>query len=156
MPGEPYCSSPPEEVAIFMTQRAGIAGTLPFISPEMAKGDWQAISTASDIYGLGAILNTMFTGTARGRTPKEIIDFVVEGRIDPPRKINSGVDRLLEAICLKRLEKEPKDRYGSADALANDLRRWLDLKPPVHVPVGHIKRLALGASPSWSALSRPP
>ena len=111
--------------------RAGIVGTLPFMSPEMAGGRWSEVSTASDVYGLGAILYTMLTGRApfRGRDARETLSLVIQGTLTSPRELNRQVDRELNAVCLKCLDRNPANRYGSADALANDLRRWLDLRP---------------------------
>ncbi|MFO0889112.1 MAG: serine/threonine protein kinase [Isosphaeraceae bacterium] len=112
-------------------QRAGIVGTLPYISTEMAGGRWSDISTASDVYGLGAVLYAMLTGREpyRGRDARETLSLVLRGDLARPRSLNPGVDRELEAVCLKCLDREPGRRYGSADALANDLRRWLDRRP---------------------------
>lgn len=112
-------------------ERAGIVGTLPYISPEMAGGRWSEVSTASDVYGLGAILFTMLTGREpfRGRDAKETLSLVVNGELASPPELNRKVDRELNAVCLKCLDRDPNKRYGSADALANDLRRWLDRRP---------------------------
>ena len=106
--------------------RLGAVGTYPYMSPEMAAGRWQDISTSSDVYGLGAILYAMLTGKPpyKGKSDAETLSLVIEGKIVPPRKLNRAVDRELEAVCLKCLHGDPSRRYGSADALANDLRRW--------------------------------
>jgi serine/threonine-protein kinase len=111
--------------------RAGIVGTLPFMSPEMAGGHWSEVSTASDIYGLGAVLATMLTGREpfRGQGAGETLSLILGGDLTSPRALNPQVDRELNAICLRCLDREPGKRYGSADALANDLRRWLDRRP---------------------------
>jgi eukaryotic-like serine/threonine-protein kinase len=104
----------------------GAVGTFPFMSPEMASGRWQDISTGSDVYGLGAILYAMLTGKppCKGKNDAETLRLVIEGKIIAPRELNGAVDRELEAVCLKCLRSDPSRRYGSADALANDLRRW--------------------------------
>jgi serine/threonine-protein kinase len=106
--------------------RAGIVGTLPYMSPEMAAGRWQDVSTLSDVYGLGAVLYALLTGgpPIAGGAPVETLERVVAGAITPPRERNRRVDRELNAVCLKCLARDPAGRYGSADALANDLRRW--------------------------------
>ena len=128
--GEPDRSFSREEVTAILTE-VGIFGTVPYMSPEMAEGRRWDISTASDIYGLGAILYTMLTGKKPfdGRTHPEILAKVIEGKLIPPRDSNWKVDRELQAICLKCLHKDPARRYGSADALANDLGRWLRGEP---------------------------
>jgi eukaryotic-like serine/threonine-protein kinase len=111
--------------------RAGIVGTLPYISPEMAGGCWSDVSTASDVYGLGAVLYTMLTGREpfRGRDAGETLALVIKGELTSPRELNRKVNRELNAVCLKCLDRAPNRRYGSADALANDLHRWLDRRP---------------------------
>jgi hypothetical protein len=118
------------EVTVTYTQ-AKIKGTIPYMSPEMASGRWADISTSSDIYGLGAILYAMLTGRApfKGTDDRETLDLVIEGKLAPPRDLNRKVDRELQAVCLKCLHKDPAQRYGSADALANDLRRWVSGEP---------------------------
>ncbi len=111
--------------------RAGIVGTLPFMSPEMAGGHWSEVSAASDVYGLGAILYTMLTGREpfRGRDARGTLALIVEGDLTSPRALNPKADGELNAVCLKCHDRTPDRRYGSADALANDLRRWLDRRP---------------------------
>jgi eukaryotic-like serine/threonine-protein kinase len=111
--------------------RAGIVGTIPYMSPEMAQGRWEDVCTLSDVYGLGAILYAMLTGRPpfSGANTVETLEGVVRGDLVQPRVINRQVDHELNAICLKCLNRNLAARYGSADALANDLRRWLERKP---------------------------
>jgi serine/threonine-protein kinase len=111
--------------------RAGIVGTVPYMSPEMACGRWSDVSTASDVYGLGAVLYSMLTGRPpfQGRDWQETLALVTDGKLVSSRELNRKVDRELNAVCLKCLDRKPERRYGSADALANDLRRWLDRRP---------------------------
>jgi serine/threonine protein kinase len=111
--------------------RAGIAGTIPYMSPEMAQGHWEDVCTLSDVYGLGAILYAMLTGRPpfTGANMVETLEGVVRGDLVQPKAINRQVDHELNAICLKCLNRNLAARYGSADALANDLRRWLERKP---------------------------
>jgi serine/threonine-protein kinase len=111
--------------------RAGIVGTVPYMSPEMAEGRWEDVCTLSDVYGLGAILYAMLTGRPpfTGNNTVETLDLVIRGNLAQPSEINRQVDHELNAICLKCVNRNPAARYGSADALANDLRRWLEGKP---------------------------
>ena len=111
--------------------RAGIVGTVPYMSPEMAEGRWEDVCTLSDVYGLGAILYAMLTGRPpfTGANTVETLNGVIRGDLVQPRAVNRLVDHELNAICLKCLNRNPAARYGSADALANDLRRWLECKP---------------------------
>ena len=126
----PEGSDPGDEVTATYV-RAGIIGTIPYMSPEMASGRWADISTSSDIYGLGAILYAMLTGEAPFKSGDQwaTLDLVIEGKLVPPRDLNREVDHELQAVCLKCLHKDPAQRYGSADALANDLKHWISLEP---------------------------
>ena len=111
--------------------RAGIVGTVPYMSPEMAEGRWKDVCTLSDVYGLGAILYAMLTGRPpfQGASTVETLNGVIRGELVKPKALNHRVDHELNAVCLKCLDRNPAARYGSADALANDLRRWLERKP---------------------------
>jgi serine/threonine-protein kinase len=128
--GPPTDPDPPDDLSATFA-RAGIVGTLPFLSPEMAGGLWSEVSTASDIYGLGAVLYTMLTGREpfRGKDAGETLALIRRGDLTSARALNPAVDRELNAICVRCLNREPGRRYGSADALANDLRRWLGRRP---------------------------
>ncbi len=103
----------------------GVEGTASYMSPEQAEG--KEITTASDVYGLGAILYTLLTGAPpfRGETVQETLQLVRNEIAKPPRALNPRVDSDLEAICLKCLNKDKSQRYVSASALAHDLARYL-------------------------------
>ena len=106
-------------------------GTAPYMSPEMAAGHVDKVSTAADVYGLGAVLYATLTGRPpfRGKTIGETLRKVLFDAVEPPSATNPKVDRELQAVCLKALHKDPAKRYGSADAFANDLARWLRGEP---------------------------
>ncbi len=100
-----------------------VGGTVGYMSPEQFDG--REITTASDVYGLGAILYTLLTGRTpfRGKTVAETVELVRTAQPTSPRALNPRVDRDLEAICLRCLKKQRSERYVSASSLAHDLER---------------------------------
>ena len=113
-----------------LTNTGAVLGTPSYMPPEQATGN-AVITTAADIYSLGAIMYELLTGVPpyRGATAMEIVLQVREGKLEPPQKNFPSVDRDLQLICLKCLEHVPDERYPSALAVVNDLEAWVANEP---------------------------
>jgi serine/threonine protein kinase/tetratricopeptide (TPR) repeat protein len=114
-----------------VTQTLDVLGTPSYMAPEQATGNNAAISSATDVYGLGAVLYQLLTGQPpfAGGATYETIKLLLDTEPRPPRLLNPKIDRDLSTICLKCLEKAPIRRYSSALAFAEDLECWLKHEP---------------------------
>jgi serine/threonine protein kinase len=114
-----------------VTRTMEVLGTPSYMAPEQAVGNNAGVTRATDIYGLGAVLYQLLTGHPpfAGGTTYETIKLLLDTEPRQPCLLNPKVDRDLSTICLKCLDKDPKRRYSSALALAEDLECWLKHEP---------------------------
>lgn len=125
-----------------VTHTLEVLGTPSYMAPEQAVGNNSALTAATDVYALGAVLYQLLTGHLpfAGGTTYETIKLLLDTEPRQPRAWNPKIDHDLSTICLKCLEKDPQRRYSSALALAEDLGRWLKHEPIVARHAGIITR----------------
>ena len=128
-----------------LTRSLTTFGTAGFIAPEQAGGAAADFTPAADVYSLGAVLFDVLAGRPPfvGSNPVSVIRQASETPAPKLRTLcrNSGIDRDLETICARCLERDPKARYQSAADFAADLERWLDGRPIVARPVSPPARI---------------
>ena len=118
----------PHSVPVEATLSGATLGTVGFMSPEQARGDWEKVKPASDIFSLGAILYQILTNQA----PYQGDGALKAARActyQPPQAIATSVPKALAAICMKAMQADPTQRYNTALELKNDIERYLADEP---------------------------
>ena len=114
-----------------LTVSGDLLGTLRYMSPEQALAKRVVIDHRSDIYSLGVTLYELLTlrPVFSGMDRRELLRQIAFDEPRPPRKLNKAIPADLETILVKAMAKEPAERYATAQEFADDLRRFLDVKP---------------------------
>jgi serine/threonine protein kinase len=135
-----------------LTSTNAIIGTPAYMSPEQSRGRQAEVGTASDIYALGVVLYEFLIGRPPlvADNPMQTLRLINEVEPVSPRRIQPGIARDLETICMKCLRKDPAERYDSAKDLSGDLERFLEGRPILARPISPVGRVY-----RWCRRNRP-
>jgi eukaryotic-like serine/threonine-protein kinase len=126
---------------VTMTVEGQVLGTPAYMSPEQASGQAHHVDGRSDVYSLGGILYELLTGELPFLGNQRMILYqVLHDEPRSPRSFNDRIPRDLETICLKAMSKEPSRRYQTAQAMADDLARYLTRQPITARRIGRVER----------------
>ena len=117
--------------AVRVTLSGTTLGTPNFMSPEQARGERNRLDRRTDVYSLGATLYNLGTGRVPywENTPELVVQKILNEEPKLPSLLNPSIDKALQTIILKAMDKEPDNRYSSANEMAEDLQRWLSGEP---------------------------
>jgi WD40 repeat protein len=126
-----------------LTNDGAVMGTPSYMAPEQAAGNSAEAGPAADQYAAGVVLYELLTGTVPFEGPAAVVMHnAMHTPPDPPSKRRPGVPRDVETVCLKAMAKRPEDRYPDCQAVADDLRRWLEGEPITARRLSPVERLA--------------
>ena len=134
-----------------------VIGTPAYMAPEQTADSKETVDARTDVYSLGVILFELLTGTRPFLgAARMLLVRIREEEPRPPRRLDDRVPRDLETICLKCLRKRPADRYATAAALADDVRRYVAGKPILARPISPWERTVkwVRRRPAMAALDR--
>ncbi len=111
-----------------LSRTGEILGTPAYMPPEQAQGKKEEVDPQSDVYSVGVIFYEMLTGEApfQGENPLVVLYQVIKGKVSKPRTINPKIPPTLEAICLKALARNKRDRYSSAQKMIDDIQAFFN------------------------------
>ena len=126
-----------------LTHAGAIVGTPDYFSPEQTRGD-APLDARSDVFSLGTVFYQVLTGSLpfHGESPMELTGAIRDREPALPRRLNASLPRALQNICLKALEKDPRDRYNSAREMAKDMERYLAGEEVLALPTSYSRLIA--------------